>query len=82
MKQFTHKNELTISDLKPGDMVLVTRKAKSNEDKWKNAWAIDMDISVGKILRVHEIPRREESGIELEDGIGNFYYPIHILEKV
>ena len=72
------------NNLKVGDLVRVTRKADSHEDGWTNLWAQDMDEAVGEVGTVSHIPSDfRECSIEVDVlGIGLFFYPYFVLEKV
>lgn len=69
------------NDLKVGDYVRVTRKAKSNEKEWSDSWSVYMDYYIGKTVRVDSIGK--EYGtifLSLDNSLYNF--PYFVLEKV
>lgn len=65
------------NDIKVGDYVKVTRKAKDYEDGWSSIWDIFMNDSVGKVLQVRN-SNSTKYGIELTDYKR---YPYFVLEK-
>ena len=65
------------SGIEVGDMVKVTRIAKSHEEGWSTMWIDDMDNYVGKTCRVVDISER---GIQLVDD-KNAYFPFFILSN-
>jgi hypothetical protein len=69
-----------IIKFKEGEMVLVLRKADSREKGWNNVWDMEMDLCVGRELRV--LADDGEYGVRLEDGRFNFDYPRHVLKRV
>ena len=72
-KQWIEEN-----NLKEGDYVKVTRKAKDYEDGWGSVWNNSMTKSVCKTLKVKEILLPNEYVI-LENG---YSYPYFVLEKI
>ena len=69
------------NDLKVGDYVRVTRKAKSNEKEWSDSWSVYMDYYIGKTVCVDSIGK--EYGtifLSLDNSLYNF--PYFVLEKV
>lgn len=69
------------NDLKVGDYVRVTRKAKSNEKEWSDSWSVFMDYYIGKTVCVDSIGK--EYGtifLSLDNSLYNF--PYFVLEKV
>lgn len=66
------------NDLKVGDYVRVTRRAKTNEGGWAGIWLDGlMAESTGEVLKFEGV-RNCNCSILLEDG---FYYPYFVLEK-
>lgn len=66
------------SGLKIGDMVKITRKAKSNEDGWDNNWDKGMDKYIGKEFVISFDAHKH--GFRLLNE--SYCYPYFILELV
>lgn len=66
------------SRLKVGDKVIVTRKAKSEENGWCNGWDSSMDCLVGKTCTI--TVDNLEYGFSLNDS--GYDFPYFILEPV
>lgn len=68
------------SGLKPGDWVMVTRKAATGEGGWAETWPEEMDRFVGSVGKVDRISSGS-GGIFLA-GCGYYRYPYFVLEKI
>lgn len=68
------------SGLKPGDWVMVTRKAATGEGGWGDTWPEEMDRFVGSVGKVDRIS--SGSGGIFLDGCGYYRYPYFVLEKI
>ena len=69
------------NDLKVGDYVRVTRKAKSNEKGWSDSWSVYMDYYIGKTVCV-DIIGKEYGTIFLSLDNSLYNFPYFVLEKV
>ena len=73
---------LTHCGLKPGDHVVVVRKAETEAEKlgWGIPWNETMTKSVGHTLKVLNVSL---VSVQLAfDGRFGFFYPAHVLRKV
>lgn len=68
------------SGIKVGDIVKVTRKAKSYELGWDEVWVPEMDLLVGKVFTV-EIDE-EERGFAIHAGENYYALPCFVLENL
>lgn len=86
-KRYLEEQEAT--DLTPGTIVKITRKAETGEGGWDNTWIDDFDNLIGKHGIVVETA--EEKGLRIVIGqdiptfmgmIRPYAFPYFILEKV
>lgn len=76
------------TEIEVGDIVRVTRIAKSHKDGWDDSWiSPEMDRQVGKVSEVLKIKESAVNGICKEMLLKNnsgylLYYPEFVLELV
>lgn len=68
-----------LHDIRYGDIVRITRKARDYELGWNSKWGNSMDECVGKCYRVTLIHHGNGFGIMLDN---NYSVPFFVLEKV
>lgn len=67
---------------KKGDKVRILRKAKRNENGWKNEWVEEMDLAIGKIGIVQGFRPNDKDVTLAVPGIATLGYPSFALELV
>ncbi len=78
MRHFTHKEELTVEDLKIGDKVKVVRRLEKSEWGDSYSWLKIMDSAIGGVYEIANIHR---DVVQLRDGLGSWWYRICTLER-
>lgn len=63
---------------KVGEMVTVTRAAKSYEKNWNDSWVDGMNSTVGRTYRVEVVKADKCGGIRLSAG---YWYPSFVLRN-
>ena len=79
---YKERQEKWIADnnIKIGDKVKITRKAKNYENGWDTEWTVPMDKTLGESGIA--LAFADEIGIQVETEDECFWYPYFILEKV
>lgn len=82
LKKVKRRNMKKPASFNPGDIVRVTRRARSNKNGWRHSWVDDMDEWIGKTCRV--VGDNGSAGIRCEklDGSDFWHFPPFVLEKV
>lgn len=79
---YKERQEKWIADnnIKIGDKVKITRKAKNYENGWDTKWTVPMDKTIGEsgIALAFD----DEIGIQVETEDEGYWYPYFVLEKV
>lgn len=88
-KKFPYKEKqdkwIKKHDIKVGDKVKITKKAKSEENGWETVWVPAMTDAVGKIGKITLIDTSETGNVGIMvnvEGYGDYWYPYFVLEKV
>lgn len=77
-----HQDAIRQLNLKVGDTVLVTAKAKGYERGWKNSWNRAMSNCVGKEFKVLEIDSQIGVRLNIYSDRFNPSFPAFVLAKV
>jgi len=73
------KNKFGKLEMKIGDKVTVTHKAKRDENGWHNSWVKTMDKQIGKVVTITRVDETKKEAFIEEDC---YAYPLHVLEPV
>ena len=77
-----HQDALRLLNLKVGDTVLVTAKAKDRTRGWNNTWTLEMSECVGKEFKVLKIDSQTGVRLNIHTDRFNPAFPAFVLAKV